>query len=422
MQPYFRGVVLNSAAVSKWKVIVGFAALAGTPCVSLSSECKNNAEDGHRVALPSFNRVVLLEETATTSANASIGDLNGDGNLDIVLIKGRHWPAANRILFGDGYGNFTNASDLGDVADRSYTGALADLDIDGDLDIVVSNDSPDPKYVYLNDGSGHFSMSSTFGEADWNTRNISLVDANDDRLPDIVVANRGPLDGPSPNYICLNLGEGKFENRCRRLSDESATTITPADVNGDSLHDFVVPSRDGGQSHVYLSKSSTGIDLEPIAFGPPDAAIRATEVADFDCDGIMDIVAIHTRNAEGGDGNVERRQISRGTAIYYGLADGGYSEAVTIIQSPEMPYALAVEDLNQDGAMDIIVGHVEASTSILINTAKDKKFLTIQLGDIDGATYGFDTADLDEDGHIDIVVAKSGALNRIFFGYGAFKK
>jgi len=363
-----------------------------------------------------FNRVLLLDEKPTTSANASIGDLNGDGFLDIVLINGRHWPVANRILLGDGSGTFNSAADLSYVEDRSYTGALADLDNDGDLDIVVSNDSPDPKYIYLNDGGGDFSISGTFGQADWNTRNISLVDVNYDKLPDIVVANRGPLGGPSPNYICRNLGGGKFEGKCRQFSTESATTITSFDVNGDALYDFVVPSRDGAQSHVYISRSRNHIDLEPVAFGPPDAAIRAAQVADFDCDGIMDIVAIHTGNSEGGDGVVDRGRIYRGTTIYYGLRDGGYSEAVVIIDSSEMPYALAVEDLNQDGAMDVIVGHVEASTSLLINTGKGKHFVTIQLDDNEGATYGFDTGDLDQDGQLDIVVAKSGARNRIFFG------
>ena len=43
-------------------------------------------------SLPGFSRVLLLEETSETSANVSIGDLNGDGFPDLVLAKGRHWP------------------------------------------------------------------------------------------------------------------------------------------------------------------------------------------------------------------------------------------------------------------------------------------------------------------------------------------
>ena len=48
-----------------------------------------------------------LETVSESTANASIGDLNGDGHLDIVLAKGRHWPLADVVLFGDGKGHFT---------------------------------------------------------------------------------------------------------------------------------------------------------------------------------------------------------------------------------------------------------------------------------------------------------------------------
>ena len=42
--------------------------------------------------------IVPLETVSETSSNASIGDLNGDGFPDIVLVKGRHWQVASRIF------------------------------------------------------------------------------------------------------------------------------------------------------------------------------------------------------------------------------------------------------------------------------------------------------------------------------------
>src|SRR5258706_16181370 len=73
------------------------------------------------MGLPHFDRVLLLEATSETSANVSIGDVNGDGNLDIVLAKGRHWPLVDRVLLNDGHGRFPVAHNLGGAADRSYS-------------------------------------------------------------------------------------------------------------------------------------------------------------------------------------------------------------------------------------------------------------------------------------------------------------
>ncbi len=120
--------------------------------------------DASERGLLRFERAVQLEQTAETSANVSIGDVDGDGHLDILLVKGRHWPLLHMLLIGDGHGGFLPARPLGDVPDRSYSGVLTDLDGDGDLDVVISNDFPDPKLTHLNDGKGGFTVGSTFGK------------------------------------------------------------------------------------------------------------------------------------------------------------------------------------------------------------------------------------------------------------------
>lgn len=355
--------------------------------------------------LPHFDRTVLLEKAAQTSANVSLGDLTGRGNLDIVLAKGRHWPLVSRVLLNDGHGRFpvALAHNLGDKPYRSYCVTLADINGDGFLDVVVGNDGPDPKLVYLNDGKGNFRLGSTFGRPEWPTRNVAVADLNGDGLPDVVVANRYGKDHAGSNYVCLNRGNGRFDRDCLAFSHESATTITPADFNGDGLIDLAVPERDGGQSYVYLNDGKARF-LKRIPFGPPDATIRMVAAADLTGDGRMDIVAIDEQ---------------RGAFIYFNRSDGSFSDAVPLRAGGATPYALAVGDLNRDGKVDIVVGYVGAPSVVYFNDGTGRRFTPVPFGDGKGAAYGIAIGDLDKDGWPDIVVARSDAANVVYFNSGA---
>jgi hypothetical protein len=350
--------------------------------------------------LPTFDRALLLEKTSETSANVSIGDVNGDGLLDIVLVKGRHWPLRDRVLLGDGAGHFGPGYDLGTASDRSYSGRLVDLDGDGDLDVVISNDTPDSKLVYLNDAKGHFHVGSTFGKPTWQTRNATVADINGDGLPDIVAANRG--DSTDANYVCLNRGKGRFDSDCIAFSREPATTITTADIDRDGLIDLAVPHRDGGQSRVYLAgPKGTFSASRTVPFGPPNATIRMAEAADLDGDGLLDLVTI--------DENV-------GTAIYFGQRDGSFSAALRVADATPAPYALAVADVDRDGRPDIVVGNIEALSVVYFNDRTGRRFQPVRFGDGKGTVYGFAIADLDRDGVMDIAAARSDAPNVVYFG------
>ena len=378
-------------------------------CVLLALSC---ARSPRVTPSPSFSSAILLEQNADETGNVSIGDLDRDGNLDILLVKGRHSPRVDRVLFGDGRGGFPRTRDVSAVADRSYSGSLVDVDRDGDLDIVMSNDAPDPKVVHLNDGAGNFTLGGTYGQPSWVTRNATVADMNGDGLPDIIVANRtGP--GPGANYICLNQGGGRFDADCIVFSRESATTITAADVNRDGFMDLVVPHRDGGQSHVYVNDGKPGAPaFTRVAFGPARATIRVSDVGDFDADGRLDIVTADER---------------RGVMIYFGQSGPTWSAPLLVSAPPPAaanpddlppgsPYALLVGDVNRDGRPDILVGKIEAPSAVLFNDGTGRRFTTVNLGDAQGTPYGFAIADVNKDGRVDIAVARSGAPNVLFFG------
>jgi len=346
-----------------------------------------------------FTRVLMLDTFADTSANASIADLNGDGILDILLVKGRHWPNRSRILLGDGRGHILSSHTLSETGYRSYSGRLTDLDGDGHLDVVLSNDQPDPKITFLNDGTGHFRPASSYGKPEWETRNAALADVNGDGRPDIVVANRADS---AVAYICLNRGKGRFDANCEALARASSTTITPADFNRDGRIDLVVPHRDGGQSYVYLNGGDGHYPPgKRVPFGPADASIRVAEVADLNDDGLLDIVVIDER---------------KGVAIYFGQKGGTFSPALPLDNGKVTPYALTTGDLDKDGKIDIVVGNVEAQSVIYFNDGSGRHFKTLEFGDNQGTVYGFAIADLDRDGLMDIAVAKSDAPSAVYFG------
>jgi VCBS repeat protein len=355
---------------------------------------------------PQYKRVLYLEPTADTSANVSIGDVNADGNNDILLVKGRHWPGMSKILLGDGHGHFLNRYNLTEAKFRSYSGHLVDLNSDGHLDIVLSNDKPDPKLILLNDGTGHFPIASNFGQGEWDTRNASIADLNDDGLPDIIVANRSPN---AACFICLNQGKGHFDTHCSAFANISSTTITPADINHDGSIDLVVPHRDGGQSFVYLNDGKGEFsNTQRISFGSPNATIRMAEVADLNRDRLSDIVVIDD----------ERHAVE----IYFGTKEGTFSSSLSLENNTVTPYALAVADLNHDAAIDIIVGNVEAPSTVYFNDGTGHHYNPVHFGDGKGAVYGFAVADLDGDGLLDIATARSDAPNVVYFADNAESK
>ena len=341
--------------------------------------------------------------------NASLGDLDGDGDVDIVLAKGRHYPMVNVVLLNDGKGKYEQ-HDLSDTADRSYSVPLSDLDGDGDLDIVVGNDDPDAKLVYFNDGKARFTMAGSFGHADWDARNVILSDLNGDRRADIVVPTRRGPNGQSENYICLNDGQGHFPS-CRVLSIGSTSRIAAGDLTDDGAPDLVVPSDTGGQSYVFINDGQGGFD-QGRPFGAT-VATRAIALGDLNGDERVDIII-------GSDAG--------GASVYFNQGGAVFSDGVPVGERTDFIDAIEVADLNNDGRADIVLGNgyrpwkwtavtrscTRSCGAVLLNNGSGRAFTTLRLGDKQGDVRGLAIGDVNGDGYPDIVAARSGAPSMLY--------
>ncbi|MDH5643217.1 MAG: FG-GAP-like repeat-containing protein, partial [Gemmatimonadota bacterium] len=99
----------------------------------------------------SSNRMVLGTPNDLT-ASVTFVDLDGDRDLDVVYANGRHWAQMNEVYLNNGSGQFTVGYALGTEKATTYAVPAGDLDGDGDVDIVVANDRAE-NWVYLNDGT-----------------------------------------------------------------------------------------------------------------------------------------------------------------------------------------------------------------------------------------------------------------------------
>ncbi len=351
-----------------------------------------------------FRPLRSLGAGSELTASVSLGDVNGDGALDVVVANGRHWPGQNRVYLNDGRAGFTLARRLGDEEAGSYAVPLADFDGDGDLDVAVGNDRT-RNLVFLNDGTGRFAVGTTFGTPS-STRSLTLADLNGDGHADILVVNRG-----RQNFIFHGDGSGGFGEWVPfGAGDDSTIDVVAADLDGDGDLDLVLANRDGGANTIHWNDAGS---LERVSrYGTGSDETRGVAVGDVDGDGRLDIVTAN---------------IGEANAVYFGDGAGGFGRSLPFGSDDDQSYAVRLADLDLDGRLDIVVANVGVRNAVYFNrgveapgaseasrSSEVQGFVEFRFGCGDCATYGLAVGDLNGDGFPEIVTANSGAPNGIF--------
>lgn len=225
---------------------------------------------------------------AAGALSVASGDVDGDGNVDLVAVGG----ATAHVYLGDGAGHFRDQAAAFDVTPTDATAvAVGDLDGDGNLDVVIGSGSAkaDLVRVYLNDkaGSGHFTFTpASLPPKTARVRDLVLVDLDGDGDLDLLLSQAA---GPVRAYI--NRGDAFLEDRSFTLLPDQVSADVPSllavDLDGDCLPDVVVP-RAGAAP--LLWRSAGGGKLTA-ASGFDQAVVAAGAFADdIDADGDLDVL------------------------------------------------------------------------------------------------------------------------------------
>ncbi|MEJ8800726.1 FG-GAP-like repeat-containing protein [Pontibacter sp. H249] len=249
-----------------------------------------------------------LPQAIDFTHHVSIGDIDGDGDIDIYManIGGGH--NSPRFYLNNGSGVFTVGTNNlpAQVSDKSngvYTSsALADLDGDGDLDLFLGGDERTPSnLVLLNNGSGIFTIKQHAADkkllaANWITIALSVADFDGDGDLDVITSNTPgePFYKGAFLQLLLNDGKGNFTDASDRITQQFSSEgwvkwVDATDLNNDGILDLVLSSNGGTNNSIFIGVGNARFKQAPIMLPPSDGPLRATDV---DGDGDQDLVSV----------------------------------------------------------------------------------------------------------------------------------
>ncbi|NNG02371.1 MAG: hypothetical protein HKM93_23545 [Desulfobacteraceae bacterium] len=267
------------------------------------------------------------------STGAALGDLDGDGDLDLIC----SYTGANTVWLNDGSATFTDTGQtLGGAETRST--ALGDLDGDGDLDLVCADAGATT--IWINNGSGVFTDTG-MRIGNGNDYGISLGDMNSDGALDLVCANTGP------NTVWLN-ADGLFYGNLQNIGDGISYDVAHGDIDADGDADLVFAN--AGADTVWLN-NGTGVFIDSgQALG--ESRSHSVSMGDLDGDGDPDLYVASAFN----------------DTVWLNDGSGNFSDSG---QTLNKGYAVgsALGDLDNDGDLDALGVNLFEPHAVWINTA-----------------------------------------------------
>jgi hypothetical protein len=332
-------------------------------------------------------------------------DVNHDGKLDLIVANTE--DATVSVFLGDGKGHFVPVTGSPFACGPSPSDiAVADMNRDGNPDLVIANTGTPYLTILLGDGKGRFvpSAHSPFATVSYpHVHGVVAADFMGNGKPAVITDSWGHdqiLMIPSDGAGNLLLPGTLF-----RTGKRPYERLRSADFNGDGKPDVVTTDLDANAITILLSDGHGGLREAAGSPFPAGVAPWAIAIGDLNRDGKLDLAVIpYDRDL------TDPMQL--GVTVLLGDGKGSFAKrpgpplTLTGCRGPDR---VAIGDVNGDGIPDIVVSCAQSACLMVFLGSQSGTFQSSTL-EVETGWSGLAVADLWGDGRNEIIVS-NGALD-----------
>ncbi len=320
-------------------------------------------------------------------------DLDNDGDMDLLSVSYNDDMIA--WYENNGNGSFSTQKVISYLADGARSVYAADLDNDGDIDVLSASYIDDKIAWYENDGDGNFSIQIIITDQAYAASSVYAADLDNDGDMDVLAASY------DDNKIAWyeNTGKGSFTAQ-NIITDQAdgAYCVYSADLDNDGDMDVLSASFNDDKITWYENDGTGSFNVQVITYQADGA--RSVYAADLDNDGDMDVLS-----ASSADDKI---------AWYENNGTGTFNIARTITYQADGARSVYAADYDNDGDIDVVSASYNDDKIAWYENDGNGDFSSEKIiTDQANGAYCVFAADLNNDGGMDIIFAARNGDNII---------